>query len=118
MDKDFYIAAEPGGEGSEGNSGGSGGGPDDPGNFTRRAIQIHGFITLLFGFALGLTLVIMHWLLGLGWLGNPLSLSWISNGDAWTLFVVGFIGGSLFSAFYNMLMFRRLNLFGLGRLIN
>lgn len=118
MSQEFYIAAEPPDDTEGQGGGGSGGGPDDPGNFTRRAIQIHGFITLLFGVALGLTLLVLKLCLYYDWLGNPMALSWIDGTDSLTLFLIGFVGGSLFSGFYNLLMFRRLNFFGLGRLTN
>ena len=94
-----------------------GGGPDDDSRFPARTLRSHGFLALAFGFALGLTFMIFF---GLFSLMNepPFNLKdWIEhvNPNLWLTFLYGFIGGTLISATYNFLIFRRLNLFGLDR---
>lgn len=96
-----------------------GGGPDDDVRYHRLALRSHGFMALAFGFALGLTFMALFGLFRL--FGAPLGLSGFvahTNPNLWLSFFYGFIAGTLISALYNFLMFRRLNLFGLGRGLN
>lgn len=99
-----------------------GGGPDDDVRFQERSLQSHGFLALAFGFALGLTLMIIFLLLK--WVGFADLVPALGNflsgihPNIWFTFLFGFILGSLFSGIYNFLVFRRINLFGLDREVN
>jgi len=104
------IAADPtGGKG--------GGGPDEDSRFPSRETQSQGFLALAFGFALGLTFMIFFGLFRLFGTPIPGLKDWIArvNPNLWLSFLIGFVGGTLISAIYNLLIFRRLNLFGLDR---
>ncbi|MDZ7260954.1 MAG: hypothetical protein ONB05_02385 [candidate division KSB1 bacterium] len=94
-----------------------GDGPEDDPRFPARTLRSHGFLALAFGFALGLTLMIFFGLFRA--FGAPTSglADFVSrvNPNLWLSFLCGFIGGTLISAIYNFLIFRRLNLFGLDR---
>jgi len=108
----LHIAAD-----EDGSSAGGGGGPDVENRFPERVLRSHGFLALAFGFALGLTLMIFFGLFRL-MKAPPLGLeAWIAkvHPNLWFTFLMGFIGGTLISAIYNFLIFRRLNLFGLDR---
>ncbi len=93
--------------------GGSGGGPhDDDPKVPRVVARSQGLLTLAFGVALGVALLVFYWLVKRLPLSQELEnlvgqLAW------WKVFLFGFIGGTLFSAVYNLLVVRRLNLFGL-----
>ena len=111
MSSFLNIAAENGG------SAGEGGGPDDDFRFPARTLRSHGFIATAFGVALGLTLMIFFCVFAKMEV-PPFSLKeWVTHyhPNLWFTFLVGFIGGTLVSAIYNCLLFRRLNLFGLDR---
>ena len=94
-----------------------GGGPDEDPRFPTRTLRSHGFISLAFGFALGLTFMIFFGLFRI--FGAPTTVleSFVAevNPNLWYSFLSGFIGGTLISAIYNLLIFQRLNLFGLDR---
>ena len=110
MRSSFYIAADE--KGSQG-----GGGPDDDSQFPERTLRSHGFLALAFGFALGLTFMIFFGFFRVfGAPGSGLN-NFVSqvNPNLWLSFLYGFVGGTLISAIYNFLIFRRLNLFGLDR---
>lgn len=99
----------------QGNSNGGSGG--DGGNNNNAVIRTHGFIAAVFGFALGVLLMVFF---AIFHFGSPLPFSGLETfvkdfNNIWTTFIYGFIGGTVFSAVYNMLMIRRLNLFGLDR---
>lgn len=111
--------------GTEGEGGGPVGGARDPNDDIRlpeRMVQSRGFLALAFGFALGLTLMILFLLLR--WVGFtnlvPALADFLSHihPNIWFTFLFGFILGTLFSAIYNFLMFQRINLFGLDREVN
>lgn len=95
----------------------AGGGPDEDPRFPVRTLRSHGFLSLAFGFALGLTLMIFFGVFH--FMKNPPFglLPWVTevHPNLWFTFLFGFIIGTLFSAIYNFLIFRRLNLFGLDR---
>ncbi len=95
----------------------SGGGSDYDGRFVPRTLRQHGFLALAFGFALGITLMVFYGLFQLIEAPTAGLRSFAAGGlsNLWISFLYGFIGGTLLSAFYNLLMFRRLNLFGLER---
>lgn len=94
-----------------------GGGPDEDFRFPSRQLQSHGFFALAFGFALGLTFMILFGLFCLFGTPIPGLKDWIAkvHPNLWLSFLIGFVAGTLISAIYNLLMFRRLNLFGLDR---
>lgn len=77
-------------------------------------LRSQGFIVLAFGLALGITFMIFYGILqvkgvpgtALGIFVNDLRL------DPWLSFAYGFIGGTAVAAIYNLLVVRRLNLFG------
>jgi hypothetical protein len=100
-----------------GGSAGEGGGPDDDFRFPARTLRSHGFLATAFGIALGLTLMIFFCIFS-HMDKPPFNLKdWITqvNPNLWFTFLFGFIGGTLLSAIYNGLLFRRLNLFGLDK---
>ena len=104
-----YIAPEGTGQG--------GGGPEDEPRSRARTIQSNGFLVLAFGFALGLTLMLFFLLFRV--FGAPFTdlTNFVQkiNPNLWLSFLAGFIGGTLVSAIYNLLLFRRLTLFGLDK---
>lgn len=103
-------------------TGAGGGGPDEDARFPERQLRSHGFIAIVFGVALGLTLMIFFGFGGLLKERTPFGLyeSWIikTHPNLWYTFLIGLIAGILISAIYNFLIFRRLNLFGLDRNVN
>lgn len=110
------VAAGPGGAHDK-----SGGGPDDDFRFPERTLRSHGFVSMVFGFALGLTLVFFFLLFH--WLGAPPvsgldALVGNIHPNVWYVFLFGFVAGTVFAADYNFLLFRRLNVLGLDRETN
>lgn len=94
-----------------------GGGPDEDTRFPARTLRSHGFIAIAFGFALGLTFMILFGLLRL--IGAPSKglANFVSqiNPNLWICFIYGLVGGTIISAIYNFLLFRKFNLFGTDR---
>ena len=91
-----------------------GGGPEDDPLSPRLALRSQGVLTLAFGFALGIALVVLFRLIA--WLRPSVTLPTFSNDTLLNLlflFLFGFISGTLVSGIYNLLVVRRLNLFGL-----
>jgi hypothetical protein len=109
---DSRLDISPGEGQSEG-----GGGPDYDGRFTARTLRRHGFLALAFGFALGLTFMIFFGLFQFVEAPTAGLRSFAASGlyNLMLSFLYGFIGGTLLAAMYNLLMFKRLNLFGLDR---
>ncbi len=107
---------------AEDEKGSGGGGPDDPYRHQGVLMRMQGFIAIVFGMALGLTLVVFFLIFRWGWITAPTTIvAAFVGGPFWNLlasFAFGFIAGTLFSAFYNLLVFRRINLFGLDRMMN
>jgi hypothetical protein len=103
-------------------TGKGGGGPDEDTRFSSVQLRSHGFISIAFGIAFGLTLMIFFGLFALLKQNAPFGLyeSWVihTNPNLWYTFLIGLIAGILLSAIYNFLIFRRLNLFGLDRNVN
>ncbi len=92
----------------------SGGGPQDDPSSPRIALRSQGLLTLAFGFALGLALFVLFLLIA--WLRPSFTLPTFSSDTPLNLlflFLFGFISGTLVSGIYNLLVVRRLNLFGL-----
>lgn len=89
---------------------GGGGGPEDEPGSTRYVIRTQGLMPLAFGVALGLVFIVFFLLQGI--ISVPAIL--LSGIDSlWESFLVGFVPGIIIAAIYNMLVVRRLNLFGL-----
>lgn len=88
-----------------------GGGPEDDPRFAQRALRTQGFLTLAFGFAVGVACMVLYGLIqGFG-LANQTWLTFLPG--LGRSFLYGFIGGSIISGIYNLLALHRLNLFGL-----
>lgn len=92
-----------------------GGGPDDPTRVSEFIQRSQGFLLLAFGFALGLCLMVFFGIFNR--FGAPIP-AWQPffnqvNPNLWLTFLYGFIGGTVVSGIYNILVVRRLNLFGL-----
>lgn len=100
------------GEGAKGSGGPP---PEDDPSFARVALRAVGLLTLAFGFALGLTLMLLVWLLPI--VGSPTGAvqSFVSNMglSLWGSFLFGFIGGIIIASVYNLLTVRRLNICGI-----
>ncbi len=97
-------------------SGGSpGGGPEDDPNFRGVALRAQGLLTLACGFALGIAFMLFFWLIRS--FGTPTGVvrDFVDhvNPNLWFSFLLGFLGGTLLAAVYNLLVVRRVNLFGL-----
>jgi len=88
-----------------------GGGPEDDPRFPRGGIRVQGYLSVAFGFALGLTFLAFLGILQI--IQAPSAFAAFAGSDPWLTFIFGFIGGTLFSLVYNILVVRRLNLFGL-----
>ncbi len=104
--------------------GGTGGGGHEAApRYREFPVRSHGFIALAFGFALGITVMILFALIY--WskpdLPQPM-LTWIKSGNFFAnlgiFFLWGFIGGTLISAIYNCLVYRKLVLFGVDRTLD
>ncbi len=104
------------GDGDAGSTGG--GGPEDDPRFPRQSFRASGLMAVAFGLAMGLTFMVFFLLFK--WFGTPapgfnfLFETYFPN--IWKAFLIGFGGGTVLSGIYNMLMIRRLNLFGLESL--
>lgn len=109
----IYYDVPPGG----GTSGG--GGPDDGARTLESAGgRSQGYLAVAFGLALGLTLMVFFGIFRAfpGLISEFRALQEFVAAvypNLWLSFVFGFVGGTLISAIYNMLVVRRLNLFGL-----
>ena len=95
-----------------------GGGPEDDPRYPRVALRWQGLLTLAFGFALGVALVVVYLLLQLPIIPQQLSdlFPRVQNTLILNLifyFGIGFVSGTFIAAFYNMLVVRRFNLFGM-----
>jgi len=97
-----------------------GGGPDDGARTLESAAgRSQGYLTVAFGFALGLTLMVFFGIFRAypGLISEFRALRDFVGGEIdpnlWLSFLFGFVGGTLISGVYNMLVVRRLNLFGL-----
>jgi hypothetical protein len=105
------LDAPPGGTGS----GGGGGGPEDDPRFPGFALRAQGLLTLAVGFAMGIAFMLFFWLVRS--FGTPTGAvrDFVTqlNPNLGLSFLLGFLGGTLMSAIYNLLVVRRLNLFGL-----
>ncbi len=95
---------------------GSGGGPDDPTRLSGFIQRSQGFLLLAFGFALGLCLMAFFGIFrrfGAPPIAGLQEFVAQVNPNLWLTFLYGFVGGTVFSGIYNVLVVRRLNLFGL-----
>ncbi len=99
----------------EGSSSSGGGGPDDPTRNPAIVRRSQGFLALAFGLALGLSLMVFFAVFH--FYHAPID-AWqpffdLVKPNLWLTFLYGFVGGSLIAGFYNMLVIRRLQFFGL-----
>ena len=96
-----------------GSSGGRG--PEDELRQRQVTLRTQGFLALAFGFALGVTVMILFCLFRI--FGAPtISLeSFVMqvHPNLWLGFLYGFIGGTLLAGIYNLLVVHELHLFGL-----
>ncbi len=96
---------------------GSGGPEDDP-NYPHRNLATHGLVATAFGIALGIAMVIISLILKQLTLSGPLAdiLNAYSTQTLWLdmviVFVSGFVGGTILAFIYNLLVVKRLSLFG------
>lgn len=99
----------------EGSSSSGGGLPDDPTRDPGLVRRSQGFLAIAFGLALGLCLMVFFGIFHIyhapidGW--EPFFS--LVTPNLWLTFLYGFVGGSLIAGFYNMLVIRRLQFFGL-----
>lgn len=89
--------------------------PEDDPNFTGVLMRSQGLLTLAFGFALGVTFMLLFWFVAT--FGSPTGavqqfLSQV-NPNLWLSFAIGFLGGTVLAGIYNLLTVRQLNIFGL-----
>ena len=96
------IAAEEG-------SGKGGGGPEDDPRTGTITLRSEGLLTLAFGLAMGVALAALFWL-GRRTLTAP---NIFQQFQPWQAFLAGFIVGTITAGIYNLLVVRRVNLFGL-----
>ena len=104
-------------------SGKKGGGPEDNSRYPQAAAKQQGFLAIAFGLALGLTLVIVYLLLQIpslpGSMTNLLPTFWGSAIYSILIyFISGVIIGSVLSMIYNLLLHKRLDLFGLDHSVD
>ncbi len=97
---------------AEEEAGKGGGGPEDDPRTGVVALRSEGFLTLAFGLALGVALAFLFWLL-CKFPPNDTPPSFILQFQPWHAFLAGFIGGTITAGIYNLLVVRRVNLFGL-----
>ncbi|GEM_PF-1782360 len=98
-----------------GATGGSGGGTEDDPNFPRQALRSQGLLAIAFGFALGITFMIFFAIFNrLPELAPFVEKAfWTDFDHLWFSFLYGFVCGTILAVIYNLLVLRRLNLFGL-----
>lgn len=108
MSSRLHMSPEPDG----GTAGG--GGPEDDPRFPRIALRSQGLLTLAFGVALGIAFMIFFALLRWSTPTGPVA-EFVAhvNPNLWLSFLFGFVGGTVMAGIYNLLVLRRLNLFGL-----
>ncbi len=102
--------------GLEGSRGG--GGPDEDPRRAEQSVLTHGLVSLAFGFALGLTLLLFWAFLQLFRnSSNTIAKQFnsVAIADWWVLFIIGLVLGTVIAGVYNMLVFRKNMLFGVDR---
>jgi hypothetical protein len=109
---DIALGDTPPGSGAHG---GSGGGTEDDPNFPRQALRSQGLLAIAFGFALGITFMIFFGIFNrLPELAPFVEKAfWENFANLWFSFLYGFVCGTILAVIYNLLVLRRLNLFGL-----
>lgn len=96
----------------EGATGGSGPPPEDDPRFGGIAVRAQGLLTLAFGFALGVALCLLFWLMS-KFPPSTAVKDFAAQFAAEWVFLAGFIVGTVSAGIYNLLVVRRVNLFGL-----
>jgi putative flippase GtrA len=95
-----------------------GGGPEGEGQSGNDIVRSHGLLSLAFGFALGVALLVLYLIIYLANL-SPVILNMLPGSslvaDLIICFIVGFVCGTIISIIYNLLIVRRVNLFGIDR---
>jgi len=76
------------------------------------AFRTEGFQVLAFGFALGLALVILFWLIRNYGPGGVIK-EFVTSINVGFVFLHGLVGGTIMLSIYNLLVVRRLSLFAL-----
>lgn len=92
--------------------GSGGGGPEDDPRFGGIAVRSQGLLTLAFGFALGVALCLLFWLIS-RFPPSAAVRNFVAPFAAEWVFLAGFIVGTITAGIYNLLVVRRVNLFGL-----
>ena len=97
---------------------GKGVGPEDNSLYSKFAAKQQGFVAIAFGFALGLTLIVLFLLLQIPYLPDAITgiLPVFWGNILYSIgvyFISGLIIGSVLSVIYNLLLHKRLDLFGL-----
>ena len=110
MDQSQYVSPE--------RSTPPGGGPEGNSSRSMASLGSQGLLALAFGFALGLTFVIIYFVFKLSFFPEQISglLPELASGDllnAIYYFLFGLVPGTILSMVYNILVLRRLNLFGI-----
>ena len=95
-----------------------GGGPEDRSSKSVSSLGSQGLLALAFGFALGLTLIIVYFVFKLSFFPREINtlLPDLDAGNFMNLvyyFLMGFVPGTILAMIYNVLVLRRFNLFGL-----
>lgn len=87
---------------------------DDP-RTPKIILRSQGLLALAFGFALGVTFMLFFGLFRLIGPPNTILQNFVASMqiNLWMSFIYGFIGGSTIAVVYNILVVRRLSLFGL-----
>ncbi len=95
--------------------GGGGGGPEDDPRSPQIVLRTQGLLTLAVGFALGAAFVVLFLLIRMFGAPTGAVADFVRdvNPNLWFSFLAGFVGGTVMAAVYNLLVVRRLNLFGL-----
>jgi hypothetical protein len=111
-----YIAQEEG-------TGRTGGGPEADAGYPQTVAKQQGFLAIAFGLALGLTLIILYLILRIPTI--PVSIAgilptfWASVFLSIVLyFTSGLIIGTVIGVIYNLLLYKRFNLFGLDHTLD
>jgi hypothetical protein len=92
---------------------------DDP-HFPGSGLFTQGLVTLAFGLALGAAFMLLFWFVRAFGAPTGKVADFVAeiHPNLWFSFLAGFVGGTLLSAIYNLLVQRRINLFGSATRLN